>query len=116
MGAISGLCLDCGIPPWIEMNDGVGGGEIQADAAGFQADQEDWNRGIALEAIDDFLTLLGRAVEIAEWNLELPQAFAHEVQHRNELAEDQDAMFAVDRFLEELVKEVQLCRGALIFD
>ena len=64
------------------MNDGVGGGEIQADAAGFQADQEDWNRGIALEAIHDFLTLFGRAVEIAEWNLELLQAFANEVQHR----------------------------------
>jgi hypothetical protein len=51
------------------MNHGVGGGEIEADAAGFQADQENWNRGIALEAILDFLTLFGRAVELAEWNL-----------------------------------------------
>ena len=50
MGAIGGLRLDRGIPPRIEMNDGVGGGEIQADDTSFQADQEDWNRGIALEA------------------------------------------------------------------
>ena len=98
------------------MNDGVGGGKIQADAAGFQTDQEDWNRGIALEAIHDFLTLFGRAIEIAEWNLELLQAFADEVQHRDELAEDEDAMFAVDRFLEEFVQEVQLCGGLFLID
>src|SRR5439155_26061005 len=100
MGAVGGLRLDRGIPPRIEMNHGVGGGEIEADAAGFQADQEDCNRGIALETIHDFLTLFGRAVEIAEWNLEPLQAFTDEVQHRNELAEDEDAVFAVNRFLE----------------
>src|SRR6266567_2945729 len=93
------------------MNDGVGGGKIQADPARFQADQEDGNRGIALEAIHNFLTLFGRAIEIAEWNLELLQAFTDEMQHRDELAEDEHAMFAVDRFLEELVQEVQLGGG-----
>src|SRR5438128_5488354 len=116
MGAVGGLRLDRGIPPRIEMNDGVGSGEIEADAAGFQADQEDWNRGIALEAIHDFLTLFGRAIEIAEWNLELLQAFANEVQHRDELAEDENAVFAVDRFLEELVEKVQLGGGLFLID
>jgi len=58
MGAVGGLRLDRGIPPRIEMDHGVGGGEIQADAASFQTDQEDWNRGIALETIHDFLTCL----------------------------------------------------------
>src|SRR5438094_7617016 len=116
MGAVGGLRLDRGIPPRIEMNDGVGGGEIQADAASFQADQEDWNRGIALEAIHDFLTLFGRAVKIAEWNLELLQAFANEVQHRDELAEDEDAVFAVDRFLKEFVEEVELGGGLFLIN
>src|SRR5438552_3134965 len=116
MGAVGGLRLDRGIPPRIEMNDGVSSGEIQADAAGFQADQEDWNRGIALEAIHNFLTLSGRAVEIAEWNFELLQAFANKVQHRDELAEDENAVFAVDRFLEEFVEEVQLCGGLFLVD
>src|SRR5204863_768324 len=111
MGAVGGLRLDGGIPPGIEMNNGVGGGEIQADAARFQADQKNWNRGIALEAIHDFLTLFGRAVEIAKWNLQLLQAFANEMQHRNELAEDEDAVFAVDRFLEEFVEEIELGGG-----
>src|SRR5207245_10441040 len=116
MGAVGGLRLDRGIPPRIEMNDGVGGREIQADAARFQADQEDWNRVIALETIHDFLTLFGRAVEITEWNLELLQAFADEVQHRDELAEDKDAVFAVDRFLEEFVEQVQLGGGLFLIN
>src|SRR5436305_2207994 len=116
MSAVGGLRLDRWIPPRIEMNDGVSGGEIQADAASFQADQENGNRGIALEAIHDFLTLFGRAVEIAEWNLKLLQGFANEVQHRDELAEDEDAVFAVNRFLEELVEQVQLCRGLFLID
>src|SRR6476660_2408810 len=116
MGAVGGLRLDRWIPPRIEMNDGVGGGKIQADAASFQTDQEDGNRGIALEAIHDFLTLLGRAIEIAEWNLKLLQAFTDEVQHRDELAEDEDAVVAVDRFLEELVEEVQLGGGLFLID
>src|SRR5204863_8003375 len=116
MGAVGGLRLDGGIPPGIEMNNGVGGGEIQADAARFQADQKNWNRGIALEAIHDFLPLFGRAVEIAEWNLQLLQAFANEMQHRDELTEDEDAVFAVDRFLEEFVEEIELGGGLFLID
>jgi hypothetical protein len=38
------------------------------------------------------------------------------MQHRDELAEDEDAMFAVNRFLEEFVEEVQLCRGLFLID
>src|SRR4051812_48516042 len=116
MGTVGGLRLDRWIPPWIEMNDGVGGRKIQADAASFQTDQEDGNRGIVLETIHDFLTLFGRAIEIAEWNLELLQAFANEVQHRDELAKHENAMFAVDRFLEQLVQQVQLGRGLFLID
>src|SRR4051812_38647097 len=119
MGAVGGLRFDRWIPPRIEMNDGIGGGKIQADAASFQTDQEDGNRGIALESIHDFLTLFGGTIEIAEWNLELLQAFTDEVQHRDELAKHKNAMFAVDRFLEQLVQQVQLgggLRGSASFE
>src|SRR5436190_22581293 len=69
-----------------------------------------------MEAIHDFLTLVGRNVGRAELKLELLQAFTDEVQHRDELAEDEDAMFAVDRFLEELVQKVQLGGGLFLID
>jgi hypothetical protein len=36
------------------------------------------------------------------------------MQHRDELAEDEDAVFAVDRFLEEFVEEIEL-GGSLFF-
>ena len=38
------------------------------------------------------------------------------MQHRDELAEDEDAVFAVDRFLEEFVQEVQLGGGLFLID
>src|SRR5437660_1424768 len=72
--------------------------------------------GLLVPPRSNLLTLFGRAVEIAEWNLELLQAFANEVQHRDELAEDEDAVFAVNRFLEEFVEQVQLCRGLFLID
>ena len=50
MGAVGGLGFGGGIPPGIEVDDGVGGGEIQADAAGFEADEEDRNSVVVLEA------------------------------------------------------------------
>src|SRR3954467_11708184 len=116
MRAVGGLRFDRWIPPRIKVNDGIGGGKIQADAACFQTDQEDGNRGIALEAIHDFLTLFGGAIEITEWNIELLQAFTNEVQHRDELAEDEDAVLPINRFLEEFVEQVQLCRGFFLID
>ena len=52
MGAVGRLRFDGGIPPRVEMNHGVRGGEVQADSAGFEADQEDRDGGVVLEAID----------------------------------------------------------------
>ncbi len=49
--AVDRLGLDGGVPPGVEQVDVVGGGQVQAQAAGLQADQEDagrsgsfWNR------------------------------------------------------------------------
>ena len=41
VGAIGGLLLDGRVPPRIEVDDGVGGGEVEARAAGLEADEED---------------------------------------------------------------------------
>jgi len=49
VGAVGGLVFDRRVPPRVVVDDGVGGGQVEADAAGFQADQE--NRDFAfLEA------------------------------------------------------------------
>ena len=41
VGAVGGLILDRRVPPGIVMDDRVGGRQIEAGAAGFEADQED---------------------------------------------------------------------------
>ena len=53
--------------------------KIQADAASFQTNHEDGNRGIALEVIHEFLALFGRAIEIQNPIFKLLEAFANQV-------------------------------------
>ena len=48
MAPVDGLSFDGGVPPRVEEIDVVGGGEIEAGAAGFQADREDGAFGGAL--------------------------------------------------------------------
>src|SRR5678816_1149021 len=44
MGAIGGLIFDCGIPPRIEMDDGIRAREVQTDAACLETDEEHGDR------------------------------------------------------------------------
>ncbi len=46
VGAVGGLAFNGRVPPGIVMNHGVGGGQVEADASGLEADQEE--RDIAL--------------------------------------------------------------------
>jgi hypothetical protein len=58
VGAVGGLVFHRGIPPRIVVDDGVGGGEVEADAACLEADQE--HRYLAfLETADDALAVSG---------------------------------------------------------
>ena len=51
VGAVDGLVFDGGIPPRIEEDDVAGGGEIQAEAAGLQRDEEDGGAFALLEIL-----------------------------------------------------------------
>jgi len=53
MGAVAGLVFDGGIPPRIEMDDGVRRSEVESDAAGFEADEEHGDVS-CLELLHDF--------------------------------------------------------------
>jgi len=60
MGAVSGLGLGGGVPPGIEMNHGVGGGQVESGAAGLQRDQHDLGPAL-LEIVDGSLPIPGGA-------------------------------------------------------
>ena len=54
MGASYGLLFGGGVPPGIEDEDVVGGGEVEASAAGFDGDQERLYLGVRLKFFDFF--------------------------------------------------------------
>ena len=64
MGAVDGLGLDGGVPPGVEQVDVVGGRQVEAEAAGLEADEEDGDLRVGLEVLDPLGAVAGPAVEV----------------------------------------------------
>ena len=58
---VSGLVFDGRIPPSIEMDDMVGGGEVKSSAAGFDGENHEGRAVVGLESIDQALALFADA-------------------------------------------------------
>ena len=61
VGAVGGLVLHRRVPPGVHVDHVVGGGEVQAEAAGLEGDQEQVALAI-LEGVDPLLAGLGRGL------------------------------------------------------
>jgi uncharacterized protein (DUF433 family) len=51
VGAVGGLVLDGGVPPAVEVEDVGGGGEVEADTAGLEGDDEDGGLAVGLDEL-----------------------------------------------------------------
>ena len=111
VGAVGGLGFHGWIPPGIEMDNRVRPGEVEADAARLEADEENGDGRVALEMVDDLGAVARGAVEVAEGDVPGGEIVADEREHLGELTEDQDAVAAVEDFLEELVEEFDFAGG-----
>ena len=84
-GAVGGLVFDGGVPPAVEVDDVAGGGEVEAGAASFDADDhEGWAAGL-LEGFDEFGALLHAGAAVQD------EAFA--TKHRAQVAGERIAGF-----------------------
>lgn len=63
--AVGGLGFDGWVPPGVVVDDGVCGGEVEADAAGFEADEEEGDFAV-LELLDGGVAVFGAAGEFDE--------------------------------------------------
>ena len=107
MGAVGGLIFDCRVPPRVVVDDGVGGGEVEADATGFEADQEDWDFAF-LEAPDRGFTVDGVAGQGDIRQAEAVEFLLDQLQHAGELREKQDAAIFVDQFRQHRHQQIEL--------
>ena len=94
--AVDGLGLDGRVPPRVEQVDVLGGGQVQAQAAGLEADQEDRAVGVVLEPLDPLGAVAGAAVEVFVGELLLVEPLADDRQEAGELREDQDLVPLLD--------------------
>src|SRR5262249_43196289 len=108
--AIDRLRLDRRVPPRIEQEHRIGGGEIQPDAARLQADQEQRTRRIVLEAIDAGVAVAGAAVAVLVRDLPGVELAADDGEELGELREDERLVPFLDRLAQARQQRVQLRR------
>ena len=121
VGTVGGLRFGGGIPPRVEVHDGVGGSEIEAGAAGFEGEEEDGDgggrrgSGRSLETVDLGLAGVGahRTVEVAVGDALFVEVGAEEGEKRGELGEDEEAVAVVEGFGEDFAEGVEF-RGVVV--
>jgi hypothetical protein len=100
MRAIDRLRFDRRVPPRIEQEDVLGGGEVEAEAARLEADQEQLAVRIGLEAVDARVTVARPAVEVLVGEAEAIERSAHAIEQLHELREDDCLVTLLEHFAE----------------
>lgn len=99
VGAIGGLAFEGRIPPWVEVDDGIGGGEVEAGAAGAEGDEEDGDSS-GLEGIADGFAVAGLAGESGVGDIGFVEFGGDELEHLGELGKDENASTGGDQLVE----------------
>ena len=113
MGAVLGLQVLLGVPVAVEEDDGVGGGEVDALAAGAGAEEEEALVRLRVEGGDLLapLVLLDGAVDAAHGPAVLQRGPVFEdVELRFELREDEDFVGFAEEVGDEAVEEEHFAR------
>ena len=113
--SVGRLVLRGHVPPRVVVDDHVGRRQIKAHAARLERDQK--HRHLARLELRDHLgaALLGRSArELKKADVLLGQALTDDIEHARELAEQQDAMPAVECAAHELHARIELGAPRLV--
>ena len=105
MGAVGGLGFDLWVPPRVEVDDNVGADEVEAGAAGFEADEKYRGAVGIVPAGLQVAAVGGAAVEVEVVDAEGVEVDEHSLEQAGPLAEDKGAVAFVDDFGEGLAEE-----------
>jgi len=109
--AIGRLILDGRVPPRVEQENVIGGGEVEPGPAGLERDQHHRRAGVVLEAAHHPSAVPGRAVEPDEIDAGLLQLRLCEIEERGPLREDQRLVPLGDDAVQRLHQQLELGRG-----
>ena len=114
-GAVGGLHFDGGIPPRIEVDDVIGGGQVQAHAARFEADEKEGNIRVVLELIHFGLAVFRLPVEIHVFDLARVQFPLRQFQRFDKLREDERFVVFGFQGFQRFEQHFKLGRFAFVF-
>ena len=108
MRTVCGLILNGRVPPRVEVDYHVRAREVESGAAGVEGNKEKRYRFVRVEPAAFAESVLGGAVQVAVGDAARLQLAPQDREHRDELAEDQHAVPAVDGLVEHLEEHVEL--------
>ena len=111
--AVDRLRLDGRVPPGVEQEDVVGGGQVEAEAAGLEADEEDAAVRVRLEALHARRAVARLAVEVLVDEAGRVQPRLQEREEARELREDERLVPLLDDLVEARHEDVELGARAL---
>jgi hypothetical protein len=102
VGAVGGLLLNCWIPPRVEEEHMVRGGEVEAGAARSKGQEHNWGALVALEGVDDRAAVTRRSVQAQSVDSQASESGLNEIKQARPLREDQRLMTVGNGFFETL--------------
>ena len=109
VGAVGSLVFGGGIPPGVEVDHGVGGGKVEAGAAGFKGDEKNGDV-FALEFLDEIAAVFGGSGEEEVADAAGGELAFDERKHGGELGEKEDAAALGEEGFEEFEEVVEFGR------
>src|SRR5262249_5918091 len=111
---VDSLHLDGGVPPRVEQKDVIGGGQIEPEASGLQADQKNAACRIGLKTVDPFFSIAGLAVEIFVGEVALIEIAADDGQVARELRKDQRLVPLFQQIRQVQSQRIELGAGSVV--
>jgi len=109
--AVDGLSFGGGVPPRVEEDRVAGGGEVKAEAGGFEREEEDGFGFVGLELLDEFGAVFGGAGEHEVLDAVALKAVADQLEHFDELAENEDLVAFVPELFDAFEEGVEFGAG-----
>src|SRR5206468_384906 len=105
------------VPPAVEVEHVVGGGQVEAEPAGAQGEDEDLDAvGRFLEALDHLIAPLGRRAAVEELHAD-PEALGYhplqQMAHLSELRENQRRVALVEQLFEHFGQALALAAAPI---
>ena len=110
IGSVCCLIFNGRVPPRVVVNNIIRSSKVEPRSAGFKRYEENGNSGVGVEALDNFLTVFGRAREVFVLAAFCFKSLLNNIEHSDKLAEKQYPVPFGDDFFKHFLQMFKFTR------